>query len=319
MKTLSPLKIVVLDRDTLPEREFVFNFEHELVSYGATRPDDTAARIQGADIIITNKVVINAEAIAANPQLKLIAVTATGVNNVDTAAAKAAGITVCNVRAYGNESVAEHAFMLMIALMRNLPAYQRDVSDGLWQQSPFFCHYGAPMRDLNGKTLAIFGRGGIGSVLATYAQAFKMNVIFAEHKHAANVREGYVSFAQALQSADVISLHCPLNEQTADMIGCAELQQMKPSAILINCGRGGLVNESALLEALQNGQLGGAGVDVLTEEPPRNSNPLLEADLPNLIITPHVAWASREAMNRLFDILQENVNNFAAGKPQNVV
>ena len=319
MNFATPLKIVALDRDTLPKREFALNFEHELISYGFTAPKDTLARIQGADIIITNKVVITAEAIAQNPQLKLIAVTATGVNNVDTAAAKQAGVAVCNIRAYGNESVAEHAFMLMIALMRNLPAYQRDVTEGLWQQSPFFCHFGAPMRDLNGKTLAIFGRGGIGQTLAGYARAFNMNVIFGEHKHADTVREGYVAFDEAIRGADVVSLHCPLTEQTADMIAAAEFKQMKNNAVLINCGRGGLVNETDLIDALQQGQIGGAGFDVLTTEPPRQGHPLLDANLPNLIITPHMAWASTEAVNRLFDILLDNINGFVAGKPQNLV
>ena len=241
------------------------------------------------------------------------------MNNVDTAAAQAAGVTVCNIRAYGNESVAEHAFMLMIALMRNLPAYQRDVAAGVWEQSPFFCHFGAPMRDLHGKTLAIFGRGNIGKTLAGYAHAFGMNVVFGEHKHAENVREGYVSFDEAIQTADAVSLHCPLTPQTANMIGETELQRMKSGAVLINCGRGGLVDEQALVAALKYGRIGGAGFDVLTEEPPRNGNPLLKARLPNLIVTPHMAWGSEEARNRLFAILLENINRFAAGRPQNVV
>lgn len=316
---MNPLQIVVLDRDTLVNRPFDFDFPHTLSSYGTTEAHETLARIRGADIVITNKVVISAQAFAENPQLKLVAVTATGVNNVDVEAAKQNGTAVCNIRAYGNESVAEHAFMMMITLMRNLPAYQRDVAAGLWENSPFFCHLGAPMRDLNGKTLAIFGRGNIGKTLATYAQAFKMNVVFAEHKHAQSVRDGYVSFDEAIRSADVVSLNCPLTPQTANMIGEAELQQMKPGAILINCGRGGLVDEHALIAALKYGQIGGAGFDVLTQEPPRDGNPLLKARLPNLIITPHVAWASQEAANRLFDILVDNINRFVAGNPQNLV
>lgn len=316
---MNPLHIVVLDRDTLVNRPFDFNFPHTLSSYGTTEAHETLARIRGADIVITNKVVISAQAFAENPQLKLVAVTATGVNNVDVEAAKQNGTAVCNIRAYGNESVAEHAFMMMITLMRNLPAYQRDVAAGLWENSPFFCHLGAPMRDLNGKTLAIFGRGNIGKTLATYAQAFKMNVVFAEHKHAQSVRDGYVSFDEAIRSADVVSLNCPLTPQTANMIGEAELQQMKPGAILINCGRGGLVDEAALVAALKYGQIGGAGFDVLTQEPPRDGNPLLKARLPNLIVTPHIAWASQEAANRLFDILLDNINRFVAGNPQNLV
>ena len=316
---MNQLHIVVLDRDTLVNRPFDFDFPHTLSSYGTTEAHETLERIRGADIVITNKVVISAQAFAENPQLKLVAVTATGVNNVDVEAAKQNGTAVCNIRAYGNESVAEHAFMMMITLMRNLPAYQRDVAAGLWENSPFFCHLGAPMRDLNGKTLAIFGRGNIGKTLATYAQAFKMNVVFAEHKNAQNVRDGYVSFDKAIRSADVVSLNCPLTPQTANMIGEAELQQMKPGAILINCGRGGLVDEAALVAALKYGQIGGAGFDVLTQEPPRDGNPLLKARLPNLIVTPHIAWASQEAANRLFDILLDNINRFVAGNPQNLV
>ena len=316
---MNPLQIVVLDRDTLVNRPFDFDFPHTLSSYGTTEAHETLARIRGADIVITNKVVISAQAFAENPQLKLVAVPATGVNNVDVEAAKQNGTAVCNIRAYGNESVAEHAFMMMITLMRNLPAYQRDVAAGLWENSPFFCHLGAPMRDLNGKTLAIFGRGNIGKTLATYAQAFKMNVVFAEHKNAQSVRDGYVSFDEAIRSADVVSLNCPLTPQTANMIGEAELQQMKPGAILINCGRGGLVDEAALVAALKYGQIGGAGFDVLTQEPPRDGNPLLKARLPNLIVTPHIAWASQEAANRLFDILLDNINHFVAGNPQNLV
>ena len=316
---MNPLHIVVLDRDTLVNRPFDFDFPHTLSSYGTTEAHETLERIRGADIVITDKVVISAQAFAENPQLKLVAVTATGVNNVDVEAAKQNGTAVCNIRAYGNESVAEHAFMMMITLMRNLPAYQRDVAAGLWENSPFFCHLGAPMRDLNGKTLAIFGRGNIGKTLATYAQAFKMNVVFAEHKNAQSVRDGYVSFDEAIRSADVVSLNCPLTTQTANMIGEAELQQMKPGAILINCGRGGLVDEAALVAALKYGQIGGAGFDVLTQEPPRDGNPLLKARLPNLIVTPHIAWASQEAANRLFDILLDNINRFVAGNPQNLV
>jgi len=316
---MNPLHIVVLDRDTLVNRPFDFDFPHTLSSYGTTEAHETLERIRGADIVITNKVVISAQAFAENSQLKLVAVTATGVNNVDVEAAKQNGTAVCNIRAYGNESVAEHAFMMMITLMRNLPAYQRDVAAGLWENSPFFCHLGAPMRDLNGKTLAIFGRGNIGKTLATYAQAFKMNVVFAEHKNAQSVRDGYVSFDEAIRSADVVSLNCPLTPQTANMIGEAELQQMKPGAILINCGRGGLVDEAALVAALKYGQIGGAGFDVLTQEPPRNGNPLLKAQLPNLIVTPHIAWASQEAANRLFDILLDNINRFVVGNPQNLV
>ena len=316
---MSTLNVVVLDRASLLHRPFNLNFPHQLTAYDITEAADTADRLQDAHIVISNKVNISAEHIADNPQLKLIAIAATGYNNVDLVAAKAAGITVCNIRAYGNESVAEHAFMLMITLMRNLPAYQRDVAAGLWQNSPFFCHFGAPMRDLNGKTLGIFGRGNIGSALASRAEAFGMKVCYGEQKNVTSIRSGYMAFDDLIAQADVISLHCPLTEQTANMISLTELQSMKPGAILINVSRGGLVDETALVAALKYGMLGGAGVDVLTEEPPKNGNPLLKARLPHLIVTPHMAWGSSEAQNKLFDILVDNINNFVEGKPQNVL
>ena len=316
---MSTLNVVVLDRASLLHRPFNLNFPHQLTAYDITEAADTADRLQDAHIVISNKVNINAEHIASNPQLKLIAIAATGYNNVDLVAAKAAGIIVCNIRAYGNESVAEHAFMLMITLMRNLPAYQRDVAAGLWQNSPFFCHFGAPMRDLNGKTLGIFGRGNIGSALASRAEAFGMNVCYGEQKNVSSIRSGYMAFDDLITQADVISLHCPLTEKNINMIGLTELQSMKPGAILINVSRGGLVDESALVAALKYGMLGGAGVDVLAEEPPKNGNPLLKARLPHLIVTPHMAWGSSEAQNKLFDILVNNINSYVEGKPQNVL
>ena len=311
-------EIVFLDRDTLPSRPFVFDFPHTLREYSATEPHQVNERIAGAQIVISNKVALRAEHIAANPQLKLIALAATGYDNVDLAAARAAGVTVCNVRGYGTESVAEHALMLLLALMRNLPAYMRDVSAGQWQRSPHFVHFSAPIRNLSGKTLAIFGRGNIGSALARYAQALGMTVLWGEHKHAAAVREGYTAFADALAQADAVSLHCPLTDETRNMIGEAELKTMKPQAVLVNVGRGGLADEQAVLAALKYGTLGGAGFDVLTTEPPRGGNPLL-SDLPNLIVTPHVAWASEEAFAKMTDILEANINLFMAGRPQNVV
>lgn len=312
------MKIVFLDRDTLPTRPFNFDFEHEYVEYALTSPEETYERVKDANIVLTNKVVFNQELLAKLPHLKLICLAATGYNNIDLPAAQKAGVTVCNVRAYGNDSVAQHAFMMMLALSRNLPAYMRDVAAGVWQNAPFFCHYGAPINDLTGKTLAIFGRGNIGKTLAGYAQAFGMNVIFGEHKHADTVREGYVPFQAAIEQADFISLHCPLNADTQNMIGETELQAMKPKAILINVGRGGLADEKAVLAALKYGKLGGAGFDVLTTEPPREGNPLL-AHLPNLIVTPHMAWASSEALENMTNIMEKNVNLFVAGTPQNVL
>ncbi|MDO4433533.1 MAG: D-2-hydroxyacid dehydrogenase [Alysiella sp.] len=312
------MNIVFLDRDTLPTRAFNFNFPHHYTEYGVTAPEETAERIAQADIILTNKVVIGEAELAAAPQLKMIAVCATGYNNIDLPAAKARGVTVCNVRAYGNDSVAEHALMLLLALMRGLPAYMRDVAGGFWQKSPHFAHFSAPLRTLNGKTLAIFGRGNVGQTFGRYAEALGMKVIWGEHKYATTVREGYTAFQAALQQADVVSLNCPLNAQTHHMIGEAELQMMKPQAILINVGRGGLADEQAVFAALKYGQLGGAGFDVLTQEPPREGNPLLSR-LPNLIVTPHIAWAGDNALERMTEILEDNINLFVAGTPQNVL
>ena len=312
------MHIVFLDRDTLPARPLSFNFPHTLHEFPATAPEQTNAHLAGAQIAITNKVAIRAEHLAANPQLKLIAVAATGYDHIDLAAAKAAGVTVCNVRNYSSESVAQHAFMMLLALIRHLPACMRDIAAGAWQQSPQFVHFNTPMHDLGGKTLAIFGRGNIGRTLAGYAQAFGMKVIWGEHKHAAAVREGYTPFQVALQQADAVSLHCPLNEHTRHMIGEAELRLMKPTAILINTGRAGLADEQAVSAALQQGRLGGAGFDVLSQEPPRQGNPLL-APLPNLIVTPHIAWTSQEALLNMTEILEANITAFTEGRPQNVL
>lgn len=311
-------EIVFLDYSTLPEYHYDFNFPHHITHYDNTEPQEVGERIRHADIVISNKVKLDAATLAAaSPRLRLIAVPATGINHIDAAAAQQHHIQISNVRNYGNDTVAEHTLLLILALMRQLPAYQRDVAAGLWQTSPLFCHMSAPIHDLNGKTLAIFGRGGIGQAVAARAQAFGMNIIWGEHKHATSCRSGYTPFAEALRTADVVSLHCPLNEQTRNLIAETELKMMKPGSVLINMGRGGLVDEQALVAALKYGQLGGAGADVLTEEPPRHGNPLLSARLPNLIVTPHVAWASEEAQQRICDILVNNINQFMQQNPQN--
>lgn len=303
-------EIVFLDRATLPEYPFNFRFPHHITSYSHTSPDEVTGRIAQANIVISNKVRINAEAIRNSPQLQLIAVPATGLDHIDRLTAQQHNVGIRNVRGYGNDTVAEHAMMLILALMRQLPAYQRDVAAGLWENSPFFCHFGAPIHDLNGKILGIFGKGGIGQALAARAQAFGMHVLWGEHKNASSCRDGYTPFTRLLQQADVVSLHCPLNEQTRNMIDEAELKMMKPQAVLINVGRGGLVAEQPLVAALKYGQLGGAGVDVLSEEPPVHGNPLLRAHLPNLIITPHIAWGSEEAIQRICSMLEDNINIF---------
>lgn len=311
------MNIVFLDSSTLP-RTLQFDFPHQWQAFDCTSPEETNERIAKAHIVLTNKVYLGAKQMDAAPDLKLIAICATGFNNVDLNAAKARGITVCNVPAYSNDSVAEHALMMILALMRNLPVYLRDVGAGLWANSPHFTHFAAPIRNVNGKTLAIFGRGNVGKTLARYAEALGMTVIWGEHKNANVVREGYTEFQAALKQADVVSLNCPLNEETRHLIGEAELQIMKPQAILINMGRGGLADEQAVLAALKCGQLGGAGFDVLSQEPPREGNPLLSR-LPNLMVTPHIAWAGDGALDKMVQILQANINGFVAGAPQNVL
>lgn len=307
-------EIVFLDRATLPKHQFDFRFPHHTTEYPRTNPDEVISRIANATIVVTNKIPIDAETIKNCPKLRLIAVPATGLDHIDLQAAQQHGVEVRNVHGYGNDAVADHTLMLMLALMRQLPAYQRDVAAGKWEKSPYFCYKGAPIRDLNGKTLGIFGRGGIGQAVATRAQAFGMKILWGEHKNAPSVREGYTPFTQVLQQADILSLHCPLNDQTRNMIGEEELKIMKPQAILINVGRGGLVSEHALVNALKNDQLAGAGVDVLSQEPPVNGNPLLSTQLPNLIITPHIAWGSIDAIKRILVMLEDNINDFMANK-----
>lgn len=312
------LNIVFLDRASLPVVVRRPNVDHQWFEYDASTAADVIARCAEADIIISNKVRIDAEAIAALPRLKLIAIAATGTNNVDLVASKQHGVAVCNIQHYAGTSVPEHALMLMLALMRNLPAYQQDLRAGAWQQSPHFCHFGAPIRDLSGRQLLIIGAGSLGQATAHLARAFGMHVAFAEHKHATTIRPGYIAFEAGLQAADIVSLHCPLNDTTKLMISEAEFAMMKHDALLINTARGGIVDEAALLNALERHTLAGAGIDVLHEEPPRTGNALLNYAKPNLIITPHVGWASFEAMSRLAEQLICNIEAWQAGKPNNL-
>ena len=276
-------------------------------------------RLNGATIAICNKVQLRGEALSRLQKLQLIAVAATGVDNVDLAYCRSHDIAVCNTRGYAVNSLPEHALMLMLALRRNLIAYRTDVKAGRWHEARQFCLLDHPIADLKGSTLGVVGFGTLGRSMAQLGRAIGMEVIVAERKNAPAVRPDRVSFADVLRVSDVISLHCPLTEETKNLIGADELQQMKPGAILINTARGGLVDDHALLDALQSGRLAGAGIDVLRNEPPREGNPLLDLDLPNLIVTPHNAWASRQAMQTLADQLIDNLEGFVAGEPQNLV
>ncbi|WP_044873543.1 2-hydroxyacid dehydrogenase [Pseudomonas sp. LFM046] len=290
----------------------------ELHLHPQTAAEDVPGRLHGAQVAISNKVRIDAAAMAANPELKLILVAATGTNNIDLEAARAQGIAVCNCQAYGTPSVAQHTLMLLLALATSLPDYQTAVRAGRWQQASQFCLLDFPIMELEGKTLGLLGHGELGGAVARLAEAFGMRVLLGQLP-GRPARADRLPLAELLPQVDALTLHCPLNEQTRDMIGAAELALMKPGALLVNTARGGLVNEEALAAALRNGHLGGAATDVLTQEPPQNGNPLLAADIPRLIVTPHSAWGSREARQRIVGQLAENARCFFDGTPRRVV
>ncbi|KAB0463363.1 D-2-hydroxyacid dehydrogenase [Vibrio kanaloae] len=316
------LKVVFLDRATIPSQIILkpLSFEHQWVEYNFTAPEQVSERIEGADIVITNKVVLSESNLAQAQQLKLIGVSATGVNNVDVGYCKSNNIAVANVQGYATQSVPEHVIAMLFALKRNLVGYHQDIEAGEWQKDKQFCFFTHPIQDVAGSTFGIMGSGSLGQATAILAKAIGMNVIFAERKGAESCREGYLPFETVLQQADAISLHCPLTEATRNLISERELAMMKPSTVLINAGRGGLVDEQALVEALKNHEIAGAGMDVFTQEPADNSNPLLaNSRLPNLLLTPHVAWGSDSSIQKLSDILMDNIDGFVAGKPQNLV
>ncbi|MFC4158146.1 D-2-hydroxyacid dehydrogenase [Chitinimonas lacunae] len=308
------LSIVFLDRASLPVALPSLVTPHQWRDFDATDPSRIVERASEAEVIITNKVPLDAATLARLPRLRLIAVAATGTNHIDLAAARERAVVVCNIQGYADDSVAEHAIMLMLALAKQLPAYQQDARLQ-WARSASFCHFGAPIIELAGRTLCLVGSGALGRRTGEIATALRMRVIHAERRDASVVRPGYTAFHAALAEADVVSLHCPLTPATANLIGATELARMRPGALLINTARGGLVDSDALLAALQSGHLGGAGLDVLPEEPPPENHPLLRAALPNLLITPHIAWASHAAMSRMADQLIDNIDAFAAGKP----
>jgi glycerate dehydrogenase len=302
--------IVFLERGTLRAELRRPAFEHRWTDYDTTRAEEVLERLRGATVAVVNKLPLRAEVLAQLPSLKLIAVAATGTDNIDLEFCREHGITVSNVRGYARETLPEHVLMLMLALRRNLFACRDVVRAGSWQRAEQFCVHAAEIHDLHGATLGLFGHGTLGRGVERLALAFGMRVLVAERKGALNVREGRTPFEEVLRRSDVVSLHVPLGVETRGMIGREELALMKPSAILINCARGGVVDEGALAEALREGRIAGAGVDVLSREPPPDDNPLLAPDLANLIVTPHVAWASREAQQALADQLVENIEAF---------
>lgn len=311
--------IIFLDRKSLIVNMRTPNFVHRWQDFEQTKPEQVLANLEDATIAITNKVKLSGETLAQTPQLKMIAAAATGTDNIDLAYCREHGIVVSNIRNYAVHTLPEHVFMLMLALRRNLLGWRQDVQNGLWQQADQFCLFTQPINDLYGSTLGIIGYGGLGKAVQKLAEAFGMRVLVAEHKDASAVREGYTNYDAVIAQSDVITLHSPLNAATHHMISTREFEMMKPSAILINTARGNLVDEAALEMALVSGCIAGAGFDVLGVEPPREGNRLLDLKLPNFILTPHVAWGSRQAMQILADQLVDNIEAFVAGKPRNVV
>lgn len=283
-----------------------------------TEPDQVDERIRDAQVIVTNKVRITRQHIEAAPGLGLICVAATGSNNIDLAAAGDAGVAVSNARNYATASVVEHVFSLLLTLVRQLDRYRQRVKVGDWSNSPNFCLFDKTIEELSGKTLGIVGFGVLGQAVGQLAQAFSMRVQIAQRLHAPPLPER-IPFDQLIETSDIITLHCPLTAETRGLIRKPQLRRMKDTAILINTARGGIVDEPDLVHALQRHWIAAAGVDVVTQEPPEPSNPLLRYDSPRLIVTPHVAWASRTARQRLVAEIVDNIEAFLEGRERNAV
>ncbi len=284
----------------------------------ASGPGQTAERIRGADLVISNKVILDRPLLKQAENLRLICVAATGTNNVDLAAARELGIAVANVTGYATPAVVQHVFALILALTTRLPEYQAALAAGAWQRSRQFCLLDYPIRELAGLRLGIVGYGELGRAVGAVAQAFGMELVLAQ-RPGGEPATGRVPLAELLPQVDILSLHCPLTPATRNLIGPRELSLMRSDALLINTARGGMVDEAALADALRARRLGGAGIDVLEREPPVSGSPLLAPGIPNLILTPHIAWASRESRQRLLDQLVENIRAFAAGERRNRV
>ncbi|TCB57423.1 2-hydroxyacid dehydrogenase [Acinetobacter terrae] len=312
------MKAVFLDYESLDKNDLDFGaleaaFD-ELALFPSTDPAQVLERVQHADVIISNKVVIDAATIQQCPNLKLILISATGTNNIDLIQARAQGIVVCNCQGYGTSAVAQHTLALMLALATSLLKYDRAVKQGEWNKASQFCLLDFPIIELEGKILGILGYGELGQAVAKLAEAFGMKVLVGSLPNRPT-DASRIPFADLLPQVDFLSLHCPLTEDTRDLIDAQAFDAMKPTAFLINCARGGIVNEQALADALRQGKIAGAATDVLTVEPPKNGNVLLAADIPNLIVTPHSAWGSVDARQRIVQQMLDNVVAFKAGQP----
>lgn len=286
--------------------------------YGDSEPGEIAGRVANAHAVLANKCRLDRALIEASPKLKLIALCATGTDNVDLQAASDHGVAVCNIRDYCTESVAQHAITLILNLLTGLPWYFQDVRAGKWSDAAQFCLKDRQIREARGLTLGIIGHGNLGGRTAELARALGMRVQIAERK-GAQPREGRVSFEQVIASSDVISVHCPLTSETRGMIDRDVLAAMKKDALLINTARGAVVNAAHLAQALREGEIGGAGIDTLDVEPPPHDHALLAPDIPNLIVTPHNAWASRTARQAALNQLAQIVEAFQTGAPLNLV
>jgi len=312
-------KVAFLDRNSVKANVRRPSFDHQWVEYNQTWIDEVVNNLQGVTIALTNKVPIRKDAIDQLPDLKLIAMAATGYDVIDIPACKERGIGVVNIRNYATNTVPEHTFSLILALKRSLVSYRADVLAGRWQKHDQFCFLDYPIGDLSGSTIGIFGEGALGQGTAKIAKAFGMNVLFADHAPPKAPGVEFTDPDELFAKSDIISLHCPLTQSSKNFIGLNEFKKMKKSAILINTARGGLVNENDLVIALKEGLIAGAGFDVLTKEPPKEGNALLELELPNFILTPHIAWASVEAQQFLADQLIDNIELYVSGKPQHLV
>ena len=308
------MKIVFLDSTAIPKHISIPrpSFEHTWTEYDHTSSAETIERAKDADIVITSKVIFDRETLKQLPKLKLIAITATGTNNVDLVAAEEMGIAVRNVTGYSSTTVPEHVMGLIFALKHSLAGWLCDQREAKWSESKQFCYFDYPITDVRGSTLGVFGKGCLGTEVGRLANAVGMKVLYAEHKDATVCREGYTPFDEVLKQADIVTLHCPLTETTKDLINAETLSKMKKGAFLINTGRGPLIDELALVDALKTGYLGGAALDVMVKEPPEKDNPLILAakTMPNLIITPHIAWASDSAVTTLTKKVTQNIEDF---------
>ncbi len=307
---------VFLDYDTVSNGDLdageLLAAAGDLVFHSDTADNEVAERIVGAEIVLLNKLRIGRAVLEAAPRLRLIALAGTGTNHVDLDAARERGVGVCNVRGYCTQSVAQQVWALALALNQHLAEYSRRATDGTWVRDERRAVLAAPIRELAGRTFGVIGFGDLGRAAARLAEAFGMQVRVANRRGGAPAA-GRVDFDELLATADILSLHCPLTCATRGLIGARELDLMRPDALLINTARGGLVDSTALAAALKAGRLGGAGIDVLAQEPPVDGDALLDPTVPNLIVTPHIAWAAREARQRCLDEMAANVRYFRAG------